>query len=168
VLAWIEQASVPLSDLLEASTTRRALDALALKLDGRTAAAKTIGRKRAVFYNALNYAAELERLSYNPIARVQWHTPKTVEAVDRRVVVNPTQARALLRAVRSLGTAGERLEVMYALMYFAPCVPVKRSACGRATACCPRTGGANCCSFGLAPARAAPGPTTARPGTSGA
>lgn len=122
-LAWIEQESMPLSNLLEAGTTRRALDMLALKLDGKTAAAKTIGRKRAVFYNALNYAVELDRLSYNPIARVQWHTPKTVEAVDRRVVVNPSQARALLRAVRSLGTAGERLEVMYALMYFAALRP---------------------------------------------
>lgn len=124
-LAWIEHASLPLSDLLAAATTRGALDALALRLDGKTAAAKTIGRKRAVFHNALNYAVELERLPANPIGRVQWRTPKTAQAVDKRAVVNPSQARALLRAVRRSGAAGERLEVMFALMYFAALRPAE-------------------------------------------
>lgn len=124
-LTWIEHASQPLTDLLVASITRGALDAIALRLDGKTAAAKTISRKRAVFYNALSYAVELERLEVNPIGRVQWHTPKTVQTVDRRVVVNPTQARALLRSVGRMGASGERLEVLFALIYFAALRPAE-------------------------------------------
>ncbi|MEV4747965.1 hypothetical protein AB0K21_16450 [Streptosporangium sp. NPDC049248] len=39
----------------------------ALLLNGKAAAANTIQRKRAVFYNALQYAVELEELPANPV-----------------------------------------------------------------------------------------------------
>ena len=76
-----------------------ALDALAVRLDGMAAAATTIRRKRSVFYNVLGYAAELEELSVNSLGRVKWKPPMIAEVVDRRVVVNPRQARELLAAV---------------------------------------------------------------------
>ncbi|GAA2629870.1 hypothetical protein GCM10010399_72210 [Dactylosporangium fulvum] len=63
---------------------RQALDALAVRLDGRLAAAKTIARQRAILHNALEYAVELAFLPENPLTRVKWKTPKTAESVDRR------------------------------------------------------------------------------------
>ncbi|MCX9191962.1 site-specific integrase [Carbonactinospora thermoautotrophica] len=100
-LAWISKASVALVDLNERETVRKALDTLALRLDGKPAGANTVKRKRAVFYNVLEYAVELDRLDSNPIERVKWRAPAALEVVDRRVVVNPKQARALLDAVRA-------------------------------------------------------------------
>src|SRR5207248_2359018 len=70
-LAWLEKASLPLAELNNAKTVRRALTALSLKKDGTKAAAKTYARKRATFSNALGYAVELELLPGNPLARVK-------------------------------------------------------------------------------------------------
>jgi hypothetical protein len=53
-----------------------------------------------VFYGALRYAVELKLLDGHPMDYVQWKAPKSEDAVDRRVVVNPRQARELLQAVR--------------------------------------------------------------------
>lgn len=122
-LTWIATASIPLKDLADACVVRKALDVLSMKMDGSTAAAKSVTRKRAVFYNALGYAVELNRLAANPIDQVSWKAPKTTEIIDRRVVVNPTQARALLDAVRAQGRYGEKLAAFFALMYFAALRP---------------------------------------------
>jgi hypothetical protein len=78
---------------------RPALDALAMRMDGKAAAAATVSRKRAIFYNSLEYAVELGHLASNPISSIKWRAPKTTEAVDPRVVINHGQAQALLSAV---------------------------------------------------------------------
>lgn len=100
---------------------------MALTLDGKSAAAETVRRKRAVFYNLLQYAVELEELPSNPIDRVAWTRPKVANTVDRRVVVNPRQARDLLAAVTYVGGAargrGARLRAMFACMYYAALRP---------------------------------------------
>ncbi|WP_244945259.1 tyrosine-type recombinase/integrase [Couchioplanes caeruleus] len=129
-LAWLEKASVPLSDLVKAETTRAALAAVALNMDGKAAAATTYRRKRSVFYNVLQYAVELELLDFNPVdkLRVTANRKKVVEAVDRRSVVNPRQARELLAAVSYVGSRGkdgkrgERLVAFFA-SYFAALRP---------------------------------------------
>ncbi|GIH12468.1 integrase [Rugosimonospora africana] len=122
VIRWLRRASLPLTDLMEATVTRSALDALALKLDGKPAAVTTMRRKRSVFYNVCQYAVELEVLSFNPIdkLRVRSRRTKVVNAIDRRVVVNPTQARELLVAVTYVGRRGrgERLRGFFACLYF--------------------------------------------------
>jgi hypothetical protein len=64
------------------AVTRRALEALALRLDGTRAAATTITRKRAVFHGCLGYAVELRILEANPLDRVPWRPPH--ESADRR------------------------------------------------------------------------------------
>jgi integrase len=129
-LRWLQKASLPLSKLTEATVVRDALDALALTIDGRAAAATTTRRKRSVFYNVLQYAVELELLEFNPVdkLRVRSSRKKVVEIVDRRVVVNPRQARELLTAVTYVGrhgktTRGARLYAFFACMYFAALRP---------------------------------------------
>ncbi len=124
---WLERASLPLSELMKAPVVRGALDLLALKLDGTPAAATTMRRKRSVFYNALQYAVELELLEFNPVDKLRVHTRRSrvVGVVDRRVVVAPDQARELLAAVSYVGRRGrgDRLRAFYACMYFAALRP---------------------------------------------
>jgi hypothetical protein len=48
-LAWALSHSLPVGDLAYPQVIRRALDALAVRLDGNKAAAATIARKRAMF-----------------------------------------------------------------------------------------------------------------------
>ncbi|MEV4076676.1 tyrosine-type recombinase/integrase [Nonomuraea fuscirosea] len=118
-LRWLETASLPITALEDAKHTRAALEALALLLDGSAAAASTFRRKKAVFHHALEYAVELEELSANPLDRVKLRRPKSSGEIDRRVVVNPAQARELLVAVTYCGrTRGAMLMAMFACMYF--------------------------------------------------
>jgi integrase len=127
---WLKRASVPLSCLSDTSTARAALDVLAVKLDGRAAAATTARRRRAVFYNVLQYAVELEVFASNPVDRLRVRTTRhrVAETVDPRVVVNQAQARELLVAVTYVGRRGkdrkgERLRAFYACIYLAALRP---------------------------------------------
>jgi integrase len=119
---WIAGNTMGLTDLADAAVIRRALDALSVKLDGKAAAPATISRKRAALYSALRYGVELGWLDSNPIDRIQWKMPKNTEVVDRRVVVNHGQARALLAAVREIEPA---LEAFYGCMYYAALRPAE-------------------------------------------
>jgi integrase len=141
VLRWLEKASLPMPALADATVVRTALDALALRMDGQPAAAETVRRKRAVFYNALRYAVEVGELAANPIDRIAWVAPKVADAVDRRVVVNPAQARQLLAAVTLLGrNRGRRLMAMFACMYFAALRPAEAVALREADCLLPEQG----------------------------
>ncbi|UNS98985.1 tyrosine-type recombinase/integrase [Streptomyces tubbatahanensis] len=121
-LAWVGKASLPLADLKQPATMRRALDGITLKLDGSPAAAETVRRKRAVLSNVMRYAVELGELPENPMAAVQWQPPKIAKQVDRRVVLNPRQARELLTALSYVGlysrARGRRMVALFACMYY--------------------------------------------------
>ena len=73
-------------------------------------------------------------LDSNPLDRLSWRPPKVLELVDRRVVVNPRQARELLTAVTYIGerggafARGPRLMALYACMYFAGLRPAEAVA----------------------------------------
>jgi integrase len=129
-LRWLEKASLPVSLVSKPQHARAALDAISVLQDGRAASATTIARKRSVFANAIRYAVELEEMPSNPLDRLSWKPPKVSEVVDRRVVVNPRQARELLTAVTYVGqqrrgphARGQRLMALYACMYFAALRP---------------------------------------------
>jgi hypothetical protein len=62
VQRWVAANTQPVRDLADPAVLRPALDALALRMDGRPAAASTVSRKRAIFFNALEYAVELGHL----------------------------------------------------------------------------------------------------------
>lgn len=67
----------------------------------------------------MDYAIELGLLDTNPIRTLKWTAPKVSSQVDRRSVVNPRQARALLEAVRAQQPSGARLVAFFAVMYYA-------------------------------------------------
>lgn len=115
-LSWVERHSLPLSEVARAENVRAALHDLSLKLDGTAAASSTVMRKRSAFYSALQYAVELELVPANPLDRITWKRPVATEVVDRRVVINPTQGRALLSAVHNISPA---VEGFFACLYFA-------------------------------------------------
>jgi ABC-type nitrate/sulfonate/bicarbonate transport system substrate-binding protein len=117
---WLEANTVKLTGLTDPTLVRKALDAIATKLDGAPAAATTIARKRAVFYGALSYGVELGHFDQHPMDRIKWVTPKNDAQVDRRVVVNSRQGRALLAAVRE---EAPELEAFFGCMYYAALRP---------------------------------------------
>ncbi len=120
---WLETNTVKLTSLGgDAAIVRKALDLLALRLDGKAAAPNTVARKRAVFYGALGYAVELRLLDANPIDHVRWKLPRADDTVDRRVVINHAQAQALLAAVREIQP---ELEAFFGCMYYAALRPAE-------------------------------------------
>ena len=125
---WLERNTLPLTALADRATARGALDALTRRKDGTAAGATTINRKRAVLFNVLEYAVELGYFDANPLRAVKWRAPKTAEAVDPRVVVNPTQAAALLDAVAAQGETGRRLKAFFGVMYYSALRPGEAAA----------------------------------------
>ncbi|MFH8365567.1 tyrosine-type recombinase/integrase [Streptomyces sp. NPDC018031] len=138
-IRWVEKASLPVAELTEIDRARELADALARKLDGKRAANQTYRRRRALTFNVLEYAVELEMLPSNPLARVRRKRgQQPVQGVDRRVVVNPRQARELLNAVTYVGgydrASGRRLRAFFGCMYYAATRPgealgLRRSDC---------------------------------------
>ncbi|MFG3018047.1 tyrosine-type recombinase/integrase [Streptomyces sp. NPDC048254] len=126
VLNWFERKSLPMSALSDRLTVRAALNALSKKLDGKTAAPGTIRRKRAIFYNSLEYAVDAELLSDNPLDRIKWKAPEqVVEEVDPACAPNPGQAAKLLNAVRDQSKRGRRLAAFFGCMYYAAARPAE-------------------------------------------
>ncbi|HVV10560.1 tyrosine-type recombinase/integrase [Amycolatopsis sp.] len=129
-LKWLEQNTIPVSRLDDLSMVRAVLDQLALKMDGKPAAAKTVSRKRAVLYNALELAVERKLLEKNRVADIKWTAPKKNFAIDRRIVINPEQASTLLLAVEAQQVEGQlrrsmgpRLKAYFAVQYYAALRP---------------------------------------------
>ncbi|MEU0455610.1 hypothetical protein ABZ322_21880 [Streptomyces sp. NPDC006129] len=117
VIDWFKRKSLPVSALSDRLVVRGALTALTKKLDGKTAAAGTISRKRAIFYNSLEYAVDAELLADNPLDRIKWSAPdQVVEEVDPACVPNPAQAAKLLAAVRDQSKRGRRLAAFFGCM----------------------------------------------------
>jgi integrase len=118
-LTWMRDHSLKVTTLDEkdrrSELIRRALDALALTLDGKPAAATTIARKRAVFYGVLNYAVELDILPANPIGKVTWKASEVAEEINRRVVARPQQVRELLAAVEAISP---ELTAFFGCLYY--------------------------------------------------
>ena len=97
-LGWLERASLPIYQLEDPRIIRAGLDALAVRLDGHLAAANTVTRKRAVFHDALGYAAELGLLPANPLSHLRWKAPKTLGEVSPVTVASPAQVQPSLPA----------------------------------------------------------------------
>ncbi|NVI91980.1 tyrosine-type recombinase/integrase [Actinomadura sp. BRA 177] len=119
-LAWLAKKSVPLADLEDPAVLRNALDGMAVNLDGKPAAPKSVTRRLSVFRSCLDYAVELKVFSANPLGGVRWEVPKTAGQVDPRQVPNPEQARALLAALPVVAPrVGRHLYAFFACLYFA-------------------------------------------------
>ncbi|MDI2029829.1 tyrosine-type recombinase/integrase [Saccharopolyspora sp. TS4A08] len=125
-LRWLAENTRPVSDLQDLALLRTVLEQLASKLNGEMASAKTFGRKRAVFHNALEYAVELKEVDLNQLPKVKWTPPKKARAIDKRTVaINPRQAERLLAAVEAQQVEGQprrssgpMLRAFFAVIYY--------------------------------------------------
>jgi integrase len=126
-LTWLERNTREVGDLAEPAVVRRVLDALALRIDGAQAAPGTVQRERGVLVNVAEYAVERKLLPHNPITRLPRKAPQIVAAVDRRVVVDPDRARALLAAVAQQKPSGPALVAFFGSMYYAALRPGEAS-----------------------------------------
>ncbi len=152
-LAWLERASLPVTQLSDPRVIRAALDVLTLRMDGRRAAATTIARKRAVVHGALDYAVELGLLPANPLHQVRWRIPRAAGAVNPQTVPSPAQVRAILSQVSRIRP---ELTAFFGCLYYAALRPEEAVALRRVdcalpphgsgklvlTTACPRTGSA--------------------------
>lgn len=82
-----------------------------------------------MFYNVLDTAASGKNriLTRNPLVTMRWALPEAGEKVDRRVVVNPGQAKELLAALTYVGDRdrGRRLVALFGCMYYAALRPAE-------------------------------------------
>ncbi|MFH8219829.1 tyrosine-type recombinase/integrase [Streptomyces sp. NPDC018057] len=129
-LRWMAKHSMSVSALENPATVRLALNALSLKMDGKTAAPRTAKRKRACLSDVLGLAVEehLFTIPVNPLTAVKWTAPKAVEEVDPESVANPRQVRALLAGVREQGARGRQLEAFFGCLYYAAMRPAEATA----------------------------------------
>jgi len=130
-LAWAGHHSLPLAALADPQVTRRALDALTLRLDGTRAAAATITRKRAVFRNCLGYAAELGLLEANPLDRITWRSPRLSCLADPRSAATPAAVQSILAEVTRIRP---ELTAFFGCLYYAALRPAEAVAL-RASSC---------------------------------
>ena len=140
VTRWLETHTVPVAELAKPQLIRAVLARIASKLDGSPAAASTVGRKRAVFHNALAYAVERGLLSQNPLATLKTKKARTVEVVDKRVVASPEQVARLLDGVRQQGRTGRHLVVFFGLMYYSALRPAEAAALSKGDLAIPSEG----------------------------
>ncbi|MFI1373260.1 hypothetical protein ACH4UY_14730 [Streptomyces longwoodensis] len=101
---WLTTADRPVADLLRAEVFEDVLYRLGYKLDGTPAAGDTYKRRRRALNTALAHAVVVGELSENPLQRVRRKHVGSNDVVDRRVLVNPVQARQLLTAVSYVGS----------------------------------------------------------------
>jgi integrase len=139
-LDWLGRSTRNVGDLGQPAVVRTALDALTRRADGSTAAPATIQRQRGVLVNVGEYAVERGLLPRNPVTALAWKAPRTVKSVDKRVVVNPDQARELLAAVRAQEPSGASLVAFFGVMYYAALRPAEACSLRKTNLSLPESG----------------------------
>ncbi|WP_237542677.1 MULTISPECIES: integrase [unclassified Streptomyces] len=139
-LDWLQRNSLPVSELEDPDTLRRALDALCRKLDGTAAAAKTVKRKKAAVNEVFGVAVERGYFTHNPLNGLRWTAPEVADEVDPDCVPNPAQVARLLEAVRELPGRGAHLYAFFGCMYYAAMRPAEVIHLRKAQCRLPSTG----------------------------
>ncbi|WP_194906191.1 tyrosine-type recombinase/integrase [Catenulispora rubra] len=124
-VAWVRAHSLKVGALNDARTLRDVYTATLVAPDGKPYAVNTHRNKMKALTGAIRYAIELDLLERNPLERLSTPRPRRTTVVDRRVVVNPDQARELIAAVAEIGWTGPRYVALFAAMYFAGLRPAE-------------------------------------------
>ena len=144
-IAWVQSHSVPVTALRNPRTVRVAYEATTISPSGKPYAPNTYQNKMKGLAGAIKYAIELDLLDRNPLERISTAPPRKSSTVDRRVVVNPEQARKLIVAVGKQGWTGERYVAFFATMYFAALRPAEVLALRVQDCTLPETGWGTLC-----------------------
>lgn len=119
ILRWVERNTLTMAAWEDPAKVEEVLRALSTKLDGKAAAASSVKRNRRVLNVAMEYAVKHKVLQTNPLPKGRGATPKTSLAIDKRALLNPTQASTLLGWVRRRSRGGPKLHAFFATMYYA-------------------------------------------------
>jgi integrase len=126
-LQWGSRHGRPLRDFAGPKLIRVVLDAGATKVDGSRASGRTASWKRSVLSTALQHAVERGLLEANPVKAFSWKAPWSSHVIDRRSVVNPSQARSLPEAVDRTQRSGPMLVGFFACLYYSALRPEEAS-----------------------------------------
>jgi len=127
-LTGIADHSLPVAALADPKVARRAYNSTTTDSFGKPYAVNTYRNKRKGLSGAINFAIEMGRLDANPLERISTAPPRRNNCIDRRVVVNPDQARSLIEATRDQTPSAPRLVAFFALLYFAALRPAEALA----------------------------------------
>ncbi|MCX5324297.1 tyrosine-type recombinase/integrase [Streptomyces sp. NBC_00120] len=126
---WLTTNDLRLADVADAEVFEGVMYRVSYKLDGTPAAGDTYKRRRRALNAALEHAVAVGELPENPLQRSRKKRVGSNDVVDRRVLVNPVQARQLLTAVSYVGSwdrcRGRRLVAFYAVLYYAGLRPAE-------------------------------------------
>ncbi|OLM33763.1 phage integrase family protein [Pseudonocardia sp. Ae717_Ps2] len=121
VIRWMERSSPSVAEIMKPAKLRQILSDIERTAAGDRCAKNTIRLRRTTLRNAMDYAVERGLLATNPIGDMKIKRNKvSLREVDQRSVVNPVQARTLLRAVKE---DSPRLHAFFAAMYYAALRP---------------------------------------------
>ncbi|NGN63888.1 tyrosine-type recombinase/integrase [Streptomyces sp. A7024] len=123
IIKWVRRNSLPMSAWEDPQRVEDVLHAVSTKLDDTAAAASTTKRNRRILNMAMEYAVKRRILRANPLPKGRGAMPRTSFAVDKRSLVNPTQAAALLGWVWRRPRGGPRLHAFLATIYYAGARP---------------------------------------------
>ncbi|MGW5736868.1 MULTISPECIES: tyrosine-type recombinase/integrase [Streptomyces] len=120
ILRWVERNSLPVSSWEDPEKVDDVLQAIDMRLDGKQAAAWSRKRHRRILNVVMKYAIRRRILQTNPLPKGKeaTTTTKTTNAVDKRCLINPAQAAALLDWVRQRPRGGKRLHAFFAALYY--------------------------------------------------
>lgn len=137
-IGWIESNAPAIAVLAEPAAFRELIGRIERRQDGKRAAPNTIRLRRTTLRSALDYAVELKLVETNHVGsiKVERHNAG-IQEVDRRSLVNPTQARALLDAVTA---RSPRLTAFFGAMYYAALRPEEAVNLRRADLALPAAG----------------------------
>ncbi|MER5466155.1 site-specific integrase [Streptomyces sp. NPDC002668] len=118
ILRWVERNTESMAAWEDPRKVDDVLLVLATKLDGSIAAASSIKRNRRILNVAMEYAVKHGTLRSNPLPKGRGTTPKTSSAVDKRSLINPVHAAALLGWIWRRPRGGRRLHAFFATLYY--------------------------------------------------
>ncbi|GGO81065.1 tyrosine-type recombinase/integrase [Wenjunlia tyrosinilytica] len=119
ILKWVERNSLTMASWEDPEKVEAVLTAIDTKLNGAPTAAWSQKRSRRILNVAMKYAMQRNILRTNPLPKGRGTAPKTSTAVDKRCLLNPSQAAALLGWVRRRPRGGPRLHAFFATLYYA-------------------------------------------------
>ncbi|WP_406216077.1 tyrosine-type recombinase/integrase [Streptomyces canus] len=120
ILRWVERNSLAVSVWEDLEKVDDVLQAIDTRLDGKQAAAWSRKRHRRILNVVMKYAIRRRILRTNPLPKGKEATTatKTTNAVDKRCLMNPDQAAALLDWIRRRPRGGKRLHAFFATLYY--------------------------------------------------
>ncbi|RPE39687.1 phage integrase family protein [Streptomyces sp. Ag109_O5-1] len=128
MLAFIERNTLSMAAWEDPAKVDDVLTAMETRLDGKAVAASSRRRHRNVLSGIFDHAIKRGVLKTDPIPRGMRDRIKTSSTLDKRRLLNPEQAQALLAWVHGQPRTGEILHAFFATMYYAGARPEEVTA----------------------------------------